>query len=76
MVDPTNLRSLDHIKFKTGKDVEPVIGTEAGILAVIDRAYVGGKDTLSDLIGGDEDKDLVLDAGSEKALKEEESSDE
>jgi type IV pilus assembly protein PilB len=73
MVDPTNLRSLDHIKFKTGKDVEPVIGTEAEILAAIDRAYVGGKDTLSDLIGGDEDKDLVLDGGNgDKGLKEEE----
>ncbi len=70
MVDPTNLRSLDHIKFKTGKDVEPVIGTEAEILAAIDRAYVGGKDTLSDLIGGDEDKDLVLDGASDKNLKE------
>jgi type IV pilus assembly protein PilB len=70
MVDPTNLRSLDHIKFKTGKDVEPVIGTEAEILAAIDRAYVGGKDSLSDLIGGDEDKDLVLD--TEKEHKEDE----
>ena len=70
MVDPTNLRSLDHIKFKTGKDVEPVIGTEAEILAAIDRAYVGGKDTLSDLIGGDEDKDLVLEGGKDE--KEEE----
>jgi type IV pilus assembly protein PilB len=75
MVDPTNLRSLDHIKFKTGKDVEPVIGTEAEILAAIDRAYVGGKDTLSDLIGGDEDKDLVLESG-DKTLKEEEVGDE
>ena len=51
MVDPTNLRSLDHIKFKTGKDVEPVIGTEAEILAAIERAYTGGKEKLSDLIG-------------------------
>ncbi|MDB5047288.1 MAG: type secretion system protein [Fibrobacteres bacterium] len=70
MVDPTNLRSLDHIKFKTGKDVEPVIGTEAEILAAIDRAYVGGKDSLSDLIGGDEDKDLVLEAGKEEKPEE------
>jgi type IV pilus assembly protein PilB len=72
MVDPTNLRSLDHIKFKTGKDVEPVIGTEAEILAAIDRAYVGGKDTLSDLIGKDEDRDLVLDGDAEKEKEEEE----
>jgi len=60
MVDPTNLRSLDHIKFKTGKDVEPVIATEAEITVAIGRAYAGGKEALSDLIGGEEDKDLVL----------------
>lgn len=67
MVDPTNLRSLDHIKFKTGKDVEPVIATESEILGAIERAYAGGKDSLSDLIGGNEDKDLVLeDAGKKK----------
>lgn len=68
MVDPTNLRSLDHIKFKTGKDVEPVIATEAEILAAIERVYAGGKERLSDLIGKDEeDKDLVLEgAGEEK----------
>ncbi len=70
MVDPTNLRSLDHIKFKTGKDVEPVIGTEAEILAAIGRAYVGDKDTLSDLIGGDEDKDLVLESAKEEKSDE------
>jgi type IV pilus assembly protein PilB len=66
MVDPTNLRSLDHIKFKTGKDVEPVIGTEAEILAAIERAYTGAKERLSDLIGKDEDKDLVLDGKEEE----------
>ncbi len=66
MVDPTNLRSLDHIKFKTGKDVEPVIGTEAEILAAIDRAYTGTKEKLSDLIGKDADGDLVLDSKEEK----------
>ena len=65
MVDPTNLRSLDHIKFKTGKDVEPVIGTEAEIAAAIDRAYANSKDKLSDLIGRDEDRDLILDQDKE-----------
>jgi type IV pilus assembly protein PilB len=66
MVDPTNLRSLDHIKFKTGKDVEPVIATEAEIATAIERAYAGGKEALSDLIGGNEDKDLVLEDNSKK----------
>jgi type IV pilus assembly protein PilB len=71
MVDPTNLRSLDHIKFKTGKDVEPVIGTEAEILAAIERVYTGSKERLSDLIGKDEeDKDLVLEGGREEKENE------
>ncbi|MBW8888690.1 MAG: Flp pilus assembly complex ATPase component TadA [Fibrobacteres bacterium] len=71
MVDPTNLRSLDHIKFKTGKDVEPVIATEAEITVAIGRAYAGGKEALSDLIGGQEDKDLVLDDNDKKKEEEE-----
>jgi type IV pilus assembly protein PilB len=70
MVDPTNLRSLDHIKFKTGKDVEPVIGTEAEILTAIERAYAN-RDKLSDLIGRDEDKDLVLEGKGDDDKKEE-----
>ena len=70
MMDPTNLRSLDHIKFKTGKDVEPVIATEAEIIAAIERAYTGSKERLSDLIGGDEDKDLVLEGGKEEEEKD------
>lgn len=71
MVDPTNLRSLDHIKFKTGKDVEPVIATEAEITTAIERAYAGGKEALSDLIGGNEDKELVLEDTSKKKEEEE-----
>jgi type IV pilus assembly protein PilB len=69
MVDPTNLRSLDHIKFKTGKDVEPVIGTEAEILAAIERVYAA-RDKLSDLIGRDEDKDLVLEREEDEKKEE------
>jgi type IV pilus assembly protein PilB len=71
MVDPTNLRSLDHIKFKTGKDVEPVIATEAEITTAIERAYAGGKEALSDLIGGNEDKELILEDTSKKKEEDE-----
>jgi type IV pilus assembly protein PilB len=60
MVDPTNLRSLDHMKFKTGKDVEPVIATEPEIMAAIERAYSNAQHKLADLMGKDEDKELVL----------------
>jgi type IV pilus assembly protein PilB len=71
MVDPTNLRSLDHIKFKTGKDVEPVIGTEAEILQAIGRAYTGQKENLRDLIGGSEEPDLVLERPGEDKEEDE-----
>ncbi len=60
MVDPTNLRSLDHMKFKTGKDVEPVIATEAEIIMAIERAYSSAQHKLADLMGREEDKELVL----------------
>ncbi len=60
MVDPTNLRSLDHIKFKTGKDVEPMIATEIEIMQAIERAYIGNQNRLSDLLGREDKDELVL----------------
>ncbi|MCX7725690.1 MAG: ATPase, T2SS/T4P/T4SS family [Chitinispirillaceae bacterium] len=39
MADPTNLRTIDHLKFKTGKEIEPVIATEKSILAAIEKQY-------------------------------------
>ena len=60
MVDPTNLRSLDHMKFKTGKEVEPVIATDAEIMGAIDKAFNNAQSKLADLMGKDEDRELVL----------------
>jgi type IV pilus assembly protein PilB len=51
MADPTNLRTIDHLKFKTGKDIEPVIAAEASILEAIDRNYASGLEKMTDLIG-------------------------
>jgi type IV pilus assembly protein PilB len=56
--DPTNLRSLDHIKFKTGMTVEPVIATEQEILSAIDRTYVESTEALAQLLGSEEGDDL------------------
>lgn len=39
MADPTNLRTVDHLKFKTGKDIEPVIAAEKSILAAIEKQF-------------------------------------
>jgi type IV pilus assembly protein PilB len=51
MADPTNLRTLDHLKFKTGKEIEPVIAAERSILAVIEKNYSSGMDQMSELLG-------------------------
>src|SRR5260221_12271202 len=39
MADPTNLHAIDDIKFLTGFNVEPVVASESGILAMIERGY-------------------------------------
>ncbi len=39
MADPTNLHAIDDIKFLTGFNVEPVVASETGIIAAIERAY-------------------------------------
>jgi type IV pilus assembly protein PilB len=61
MADPTNLRNTDHIKFKTGKEIEPVIASEKSILAAIDKYYSTGVEQISELLGSVtvEDLDLV-----------------
>jgi type IV pilus assembly protein PilB len=39
MADPTNVFAMDDIKFMTGLNVEPVIASEASILAAIGKYY-------------------------------------
>ena len=39
MVDPTNYRALDDLKFITGFNIEPLKGNEAAILEAIEYAY-------------------------------------
>jgi type IV pilus assembly protein PilB len=77
MADPTNLRIIDHVKFKTGKEIDPVIATEKNINAAIERNYSTGMDQMSELLGSVqvEDLDIVKDEeeddGSEKLTDEE-----
>jgi type IV pilus assembly protein PilB len=51
MADPTNLRTLDHLKFKTGKEIEPVIAAERSILSAIEKNYASGMEQMSELLG-------------------------
>lgn len=57
MHDPSNMRTMDHIKFKVQMDVEPVLSSEKDINATIDRLYGpgGGSESLSALLGKDSD---------------------
>ncbi len=75
MADPTNLRTIDHLKFKTGKEIEPVIASERSILAAIDRAYASGLEEISDIfhdIKEVEELDVVAEKDEGEALTDEE----
>jgi len=68
MVDPTNLRALDEIKFNTGINTEAVL-VEADKLAVAITAYINAnEESISDALGGldDEDLDGLSTEGGEK----------
>lgn len=85
MADPSNLRALDHIKFKVPLDVDPVMSSEREILASIDRVYgsqqnaQGGDDgssaDLESLISGAQDQVDVVEekqSSDEMELSDEE----
>ncbi len=76
MADPTNLRTIDHLKFKTGKEIEPVIASDRSILAAIERNYaIGNLEQMSDIFAdvqiGD-DLEVLADADEGEALTDEE----
>src|SRR5262249_24793898 len=65
MADPTNLHAIDDIKFLTGFNVEPVVASETGILAAIERAYNAGSAAVYDDVlqeFADEDVEFSVDA--------------
>lgn len=76
MADPSNLRTLDHIKFKTGRDVEPMLATEKEILTALDRAYAAGGGNLQELfqglVGDDKELELVKTQVEDEQLADEE----
>lgn len=76
MADPSNLRTLDHIKFKTGRDVEPMLATEKEILSALDRIYISSGQNLQDMFAGltgdDKELELVKTQVEEETLADEE----
>ena len=70
MADPTNLHAIDDIKFLTGFNVEPVVASESGIVAAIERAYNVGPnydEVLSEF--ADEEVDFSIDADDVNVLE-------
>ncbi len=70
-VDPTNVFSMDDIKFMTGFNVEPVVASEASILEALDKYYgtphaIELKRVYEEIAQGDKDSfELDLEAEGE-----------
>lgn len=82
MADPTDLRAIDHLKFKTGQEIDPVFATEKSLLAAIERNYKLGledmtsllntskiEDTNVDIITGEEESDRLTDEEGQQVVK-------
>ncbi|HEX7510098.1 MAG TPA: ATPase, T2SS/T4P/T4SS family [Chitinivibrionales bacterium] len=72
MADPTNLRTTDHLKFKTGKEIDPVIASEKSINAAIERNYSTGMEQMNELLGSVQVEDLDIVRKEEEAEEESE----
>lgn len=75
MADPTNLRTVDHLKFKTGKDIEPVIATEKSILAAIEKNYTTELEEMTSILGAaasSAELELVTQEAASESITDEE----
>jgi len=64
MVDPSNYRALDDLKFITGFNIEPLRGSESAILEAIEYAYNAPEDNSA---GSNDDLNSVLAAFGDDA---------
>jgi type IV pilus assembly protein PilB len=53
MVDPSNYRALDDLKFITGCNIEPLRGAESSIMDCIEFAYNVSEKEVNETLGGD-----------------------
>ncbi|MAQ17036.1 MAG: type IV-A pilus assembly ATPase PilB [Sandaracinus sp.] len=57
MADPSNLHAIDDVKFLTGYNVEPVVASEAAIMAALERSHQAPEISYDDIMDGfDEDE--------------------
>jgi type IV pilus assembly protein PilB len=74
MCDPSNLRTLDHVKFKTQMEVEAVMASERDLIAALDKIYGTTGETLVSLLSNEVEEIETVDDGDRE--EEEELSDE
>lgn len=67
MADPSNLRTIDHLKFKTGKEIEAVIATEKSIVTAIDKNYSSGLDDMTKILSNNQPDELDIIKQEEEA---------
>ncbi|MCA9575135.1 MAG: Flp pilus assembly complex ATPase component TadA, partial [Myxococcales bacterium] len=58
MVDPSNLHAIDDIKFLTGYNVEPVVASEAAILAKLEQGNAPPEISYDDIMDGFDEDDI------------------
>jgi len=79
MHDPSNQRTIDHIRFKVQKEITPVMSSEKDIMETINRIYMGaaGGEAMKELSRLNEAEDLqTVNKAEEAANSEEQLSDE
>ena len=78
MHDPSNQRTLDHIRFKVQMEIEPMMASEKEISETINRVYAGSSrgEAMKELARLTEGEDLQTVNKEEEKAKEEQLSDE
>ncbi len=60
MADPSNLHAIDDIKFLTGYNVEPVVASEAAIIAAIESSYGQPEISYDDIMDGFDEGEIEV----------------
>ncbi|HJK91761.1 MAG TPA: type IV-A pilus assembly ATPase PilB [Polyangiaceae bacterium LLY-WYZ-15_(1-7)] len=65
MADPSNLHAIDDIKFLTGYNVEPVVASEAAIVAAVEQYYAAPEISYDDIMEGFDEDEIEVAADEE-----------
>ena len=71
MIDPSDILALDDVRIVTGREVHPIVVTEAELMRVIDRVANMQQD-VDEMVGGIGNDELLAEAGQAEADSDEE----